>query len=97
MHSRTRKPLRCRCSDHRLLAFYGLADDGEPYVHVKAYKQGRSLANVVIYGDCEIQCPACERWVILNFRDDGSMDKDESLQPPAEIAEIAEVVDTRKT
>lgn len=88
MHRKTHKQLKCNCSRHHLLAYYGLNDDGEPYVHIKAQRQGKIVANAVILGDCEIQCPSCLRWVILSFKADGEMSKEESLEPPAEIAEI---------
>ncbi|WGH21915.1 hypothetical protein SEA_TROGGLEHUMPER_31 [Rhodococcus phage Trogglehumper] len=88
MHPRTRKQLKCECSKRHLLAYYGLNEEGVPYVHVKAQRQRRIVVNLVILGDCEIQCPSCLRWVILSFKDDGEMDKEESLVPPAEIDEI---------
>lgn len=86
MQALTREPLRCQCKSQHLLAFYGVNQEGEAYVHVMAHRQGRPLTNVVILGDCEIQCPKCFRWHILTLRHDGKIERDETLDPPAEIA-----------
>lgn len=60
----TSHPLRCLCSREPLLATYGLDRDGEPYVHVKVYKQKRIYGNIVLTGGGTIrmQCRECFRW-----------------------------------
>lgn len=97
MKSKTRNPLRCECSSKHLLAFYGVNQAGDIYVHVMSHKQGRPLSNVVIFGDCEIQCPACYRWHSLTVRRDGKLDRYVNLDPPAEIAESETVVRANST
>jgi len=52
-----------------------------------SHKQGRPLSNVVIYGNCEIQCPSCYRWHSLSVKRGGKVDREVNLDPPAEIAE----------
>lgn len=96
MQLRTREPLRCQCKSKHLLAFYGVNGKGDPYVHVMSHRQGRPLSNVLILGDCEIQCPRCYRWHILTFRAGGRLDREQTLEPPAEIA-LADVVEPTKS
>lgn len=61
---KTSHPLRCLCSRAPLLATYGLEADGEPYVHVKVYKQRRIYGNIVLSGggNIRMQCRECFRW-----------------------------------
>lgn len=88
MPPRTRKPLKCTCSRHHLLAFYGLNADGDPYVHIKAHRQGRVIVNVVILSDVEIQCPSCGMWVAPTIGEDGEVEFEELCEPPAETVEM---------
>lgn len=88
MKPRTRKELRCECRARHLLAFYGMTSKGEPYLHVMSHRQGRVTSNVVIFGDCEIQCPSCNIWHILTFGKDGRMKRDATLKPPPESVRV---------
>lgn len=46
-----------------MLATYGVNMKGEPYIHVKVYKQSRIYGNIVITGGTtEMQCRECLRW-----------------------------------
>jgi hypothetical protein len=67
MRTKTRNPLRCVCSRRPLLGIYGLDEEGKRYIHIKAYKQDRIIAEVVAYGTCEIHCRECLRWFRFNF------------------------------
>lgn len=94
---RTRNPLRCQCPSGRILAFYGIAEDGEIYFHIMVRKSGRMLSNIVVYGDCEIQCPGCLRWNIFHVDKGGVMDRKVSAEPPAEIVDDQLVADDAKS
>lgn len=58
-----RKEVRCFCARTPLLAVYGVGEDGEPFLHVKVYKQSRIYAELYIDGDakCRITCRECLR------------------------------------
>lgn len=57
--------LRCTaCSRHPLMAKLHRDESGQPYVHVKIYKQGRVYGEVVVTKGSEIwlRCRECNRW-----------------------------------
>lgn len=62
--------LRCYCRRRPLLALCGRdAKTGEPYVHVKAFRQDRIYAEVVATaGDVRIRCRECLRWFTVKIR-----------------------------
>jgi hypothetical protein len=80
---KTRHELRCECSSHQLLAYYGVEQSGRSYFHVRTRKQGRNLCNVVFHGDCELQCPACGIWVKIHVRPQGRLVRNTSPEAPA--------------
>lgn len=58
----TKHRLRCHCGHGTTLAFYGHDRDGEPYVHLKVYKQRRVFGNAVFRGGTvELMCSFCDR------------------------------------
>lgn len=70
MLPRTGKPLRCFCSRQPILAFYGVNEDGELYVHQKVYKARRIFGeSITTRGNILIRCRECLRWhnIELNY------------------------------
>ncbi|URG17379.1 hypothetical protein Mbo2_009 [Rhodococcus phage Mbo2] len=58
----TKERLTCACGRAPTLAFYGYDKNGEPYVHLKVFKQRRVYGEIVARGGVvEIYCPNCER------------------------------------
>ena len=45
-----------------------VVDDGEPYLHIRSWRQSRVKVNVKIQGPVEVQCVNCERWTKVNPR-----------------------------
>lgn len=63
MGVRTSHDLRCFCSRHPKLAEYGVTQDGEPYLHVRVFKQARMFGEVIVTsGDVDVCCRECFRW-----------------------------------
>lgn len=62
--------LRCFCSKRPLLAVCGVdAATGEPFIHIKAYKQKRIYSEVVVTsGTVRIHCRDCLRWQTVTIR-----------------------------
>lgn len=66
MQSRTGKPLKCFCSRSPILAFYGVNDKGELYVHIKIYKARHVYGEIITTsGNITIRCRECLRWHTL--------------------------------
>lgn len=64
----TKNELRCFCRGTPLLAMYGLDPDGQLYVHVKIYKQGRVYGETYHTGGVvKIRCRNCLRWNTVTF------------------------------
>lgn len=60
---KTQNELRCICSRNPLLATYGLDGQGELYVHIKVFKQGRIFGELLVKrGEVKIRCRDCLRW-----------------------------------
>lgn len=61
--------VRCPfCSRHPLLAVHGRDKKGEPFVHVRIYKQKRIFGNIVVTGGpVNLQCRECFRWLRIRF------------------------------
>lgn len=78
--------LRCFCRRRPLLAVCGRdARTGEPFVHVKAYKQQRLITEVVVTaGTARIHCRECLRWHTVRIRIENVSFKPEPL--PSGIA-----------
>ena len=76
--------IRCSCQAEPLLAVGGIDDRGDAYVHIRAHKQRKLIAEVVATsGTIHIHCRSCGRWHRIVIRHD-SMDRD--VRPlPAEI------------
>ena len=77
---RTRHELRCVCRFRALLAYYGLDDEGKPYIHLKVYKKSMVFGEIVARGSVQIKCRQCLRWYTVNFVDK-KVKVDESTQP----------------
>lgn len=55
--------LRCECSRRPLLGKAGRDKDGNPYVHVKVYKQRKIYGEIVATeGIVRLRCRECFRW-----------------------------------
>lgn len=61
--------LRCWCPQKSLLAVVGRDErTGAPIVHVKAYKQAKIIAEVIIEsGTARILCRGCSRWHVVRI------------------------------
>lgn len=61
--------VRCPfCSRSPLLAVCGRDEKGNPFVHVRIYKQKRIFGNVVATGGpVHLQCRECFRWLRIRF------------------------------
>ncbi len=59
----SKNELRCYCVHKPLLSTYGITADGEPYMHVRVYKQNRIYADVMIEGEADVKltCRDCFR------------------------------------
>lgn len=85
MAKKTRHELRCEaCSRRGLLGYFGLTADGEFYVHVKATKQGQIVNNLVMYGECDLQCRYCLRWTRIRHEKRQGFRRDVFDEPPGE-------------
>lgn len=63
MTARTKHDLRCFCSRSPKIAVYGVTEEGDAYLHVKVYKQGRVFGEVVVtQGIVDLCCRECLRW-----------------------------------
>lgn len=75
--------LRCFCSRAPLLAVCGRSEDGEPYVWIKVFKQGRIYGEVVIIsGEFQMRCRECKRWHRVTIRRE-RVDFQERELPPS--------------
>ena len=64
--------LRCACSARPLLGVCGRRQDGEPYIHIKVYKQSRIFGEIVaVGGDVHIKCRECLRWHTVTIKRGG--------------------------
>lgn len=81
---RTSHDLRCTCYHEPLLALYGVDQRGQPYLHVKAWKGGRLITEVIFTGGvARILCRECLRWYRIVFRSSGA--ELHRVNTPAEI------------
>lgn len=65
---RTAHDLRCECSRRTKLAVFGVTVDGDPYVHVRVFKQSRVFGEVVATGgEVRVLCRDCGRWTFVNI------------------------------
>lgn len=61
--------LRCVCSKRSLLGLCGRDADGQPFVWVKIFKQGRVFGEIVTSdGVTRIRCRDCLRWHVVTVR-----------------------------
>lgn len=57
--------VRCFCSRSPLLAVFGMNKSGEPFIHVKVWKQKRLYTELAVTGKSakvSIKCRDCYRW-----------------------------------
>jgi hypothetical protein len=84
--------IRCFCSRHPLLAVAGRDRHGEPYVHLKVFRQQRIFAEMVATsGVIRLRCRECLRWHTVRIRKTG-VAVDEGTQEISDemIAEVAD-------
>ena len=60
--------LRCSCSHNTLLGVFNIDEDGEVFLHIKSWKQSKTLVNCKIFGVVEIMCRNCNRYTRVNPR-----------------------------
>lgn len=86
---RTRHKLHCAsCTRKPLLAYYGLDDRGELYVHMKVFKQGRIFGEVVHRGGVvSLRCRECRRWTTVRLNPAGTAVSEPESPAPAEAPE----------
>lgn len=66
-----RLEIRCEfCRFHPILAITGRDDEtGEPFLHIKSYKQSRVYVEIVVLsGTVMIKCRDCYHWHKLTIR-----------------------------
>lgn len=73
--------IRCFCNKHPLLAICGRDNKtGEPFVHIKTWKQGRLYVEAVVTsGVVRIRCRDCFRWHTVRIIRDSVRIKEEKL------------------
>jgi len=73
--------IRCFCDRQPILALAGRdSATGEPFVHVKAHRQGRIQAEVIITsGSARIHCRSCLRWHTVRIKRTGVEARQERL------------------
>lgn len=79
--------LRCFCRRRPLLALCGRdTKTGEPFVHVKVFKQDRIFAEVVATeGTVSIRCRECLRWFRVKIVREKLSIKEEALPESVEL------------
>lgn len=62
--------LRCFCDRKPILAICGRdSASGQPFVHVKAHRQERIMAEIVVTsGTARIRCRSCLRWHTVRLK-----------------------------
>lgn len=64
-----KKFLRCFCSRSPILAVYGVGKDGEPFVHIKSWKQHKVFVEALFKGGTvSLYCRECIRWHVITIR-----------------------------
>lgn len=67
--------LRCFCSRSPLLAMAGRDEDGQPFVHIKIWKQKRLYGEFLVVSGAtvRIRCRECLRWMVVSVKSDVEM------------------------
>lgn len=80
--------IRCTCSRRPLLAIHGRdTKTGEPFIHVKAHKQERILAEVIVTaGVARIHCRECLHWFTVRIVRTGLSMTEERLPESLPVA-----------
>lgn len=74
--------VRCVCSKRPLLGVGGRDDDGNPFFHIKVFKQARVYGEVIVTaGSARVRCRECRRWFTVNLRRE-ALDVREQRLPP---------------
>jgi hypothetical protein len=80
-----RKFLKCFCSMQPILAVYGTDQYGEPFVHLKVWKQRRLFGEAIFKGGTvQLLCRECTRWHVINIRPNQPVQIRET-EKPAEL------------
>lgn len=93
MPRETRIRVTCACGRAPTLAFQGHDKKGEPYVHVKVFKQKRVYGEVIARGGkVTVMCPHCERGTTIRMSVGGIF----ITPPPARVEECLPEAPDRK-
>lgn len=65
---KTRHPFRCTCPTTPLLAYYGVNEQNEAYVHVASFKNKQTLSQVYTTSSTSVWCRVCGKWWKINIR-----------------------------
>lgn len=91
MAARTKHELRCICSRRPLLAFYGADSDGQPYLHMKTYRQRQTQSESIhTGGTASIRCRYCYRWTKIRLTIGGERISPPTTKEPDVLAETDE-------
>ena len=83
--------VRCTCPHAPLLATAGRTPEGEGYVHVRAYKGSRLIAEVIVTsGTARMKCRECHRWMCVQIVREKYRPEVSTSPPSGEILEILE-------
>ena len=92
MRQKTKNPLRCFCSRQPILAFYGLDENDERYIHIKVYKARRIYGEIIMTeGVIFIRCRECLRWYKLIIRQNKTPRLEETDPPKGSVDSIDHV------
>lgn len=76
------KFLKCFCSVQPILAVYGMDRDGQPFVHLKIWKQRRVFGEAVFKGGIvKLFCRECTRWHVITIRPNRTLQMTETEKP----------------
>lgn len=67
--------IRCFCSQAPLLGIFGVNSSGEPFIHIKVWKQKRLYTEFVVTGKStktSIKCRNCYRWYNIFITDNNT-------------------------
>ena len=83
---KTKHPLRCFCTRKPILAFYGVDNKDQLYVHIKIYKAHRIFGEIVMTeGVIYIRCRECLRWYNLIIKPQSKPELRETEPPDGSV------------
>ena len=63
-------------------------DEGRVVLQVKAHKQGRILAEVVVMGAAEVRCRECLAWHCVSFKGDNLLIEPKKVHQPVGVSGV---------